>query len=84
MSFEITRDQATGDEALGVALTGHLLLDFPLLSKDTAFSEEERREFGLQGLLPPHVDSLDEQAGLADTGIWVNWSRVAAKMWEPR
>jgi malate dehydrogenase (oxaloacetate-decarboxylating) len=38
------------------------LLDTPTLNKGTAFTEEERAEFGLQGLLPPHVETLDEQA----------------------
>jgi malate dehydrogenase (oxaloacetate-decarboxylating) len=38
------------------------LLGTPALNKGTAFTEEERTEFGLQGLLPPHVESLDEQA----------------------
>jgi malate dehydrogenase (oxaloacetate-decarboxylating) len=38
------------------------LLDTPILNKGTAFTEEERAEFGLQGLLPPHVETLDEQA----------------------
>ena len=38
------------------------LLDTPALNKGTAFTEEERTEFGLQGLLPPHVETLDEQA----------------------
>jgi len=38
------------------------LLDTPTLNKGTAFTEEERTEFGLQGLLPPHVETLDEQA----------------------
>src|SRR5467141_5290066 len=38
------------------------LLDTPILNKGTAFTEEERTEFGLQGLLPPHVETLDEQA----------------------
>ena len=38
------------------------LLDTPALNKGTAFTEEERKEFGLQGLLPPHVETLDEQA----------------------
>ena len=33
----------------------------PLLNKDTAFSVEERRSFGLDGILPGHVSSLDEQ-----------------------
>lgn len=37
------------------------LLDTPLLNKGTAFTEEERTVFGLLGLLPPHVETLDEQ-----------------------
>jgi malate dehydrogenase (oxaloacetate-decarboxylating) len=32
-----------------------------LLNKGTAFTEEERRAFGLDGLLPPAVSSLDAQ-----------------------
>jgi malate dehydrogenase (oxaloacetate-decarboxylating) len=42
--------------------SGMDLLDTPTLNKGTAFTEEERTEFGLQGLLPPHVETLDEQA----------------------
>jgi len=41
---------------------GMALLDTPTSNKGTAFTEEERTEFGLQGLLPPHVETLDEQA----------------------
>src|SRR6267142_2735961 len=37
------------------------LLDDQELNKGTAFTEEERRRFGLEGLLPPHVATLDEQ-----------------------
>lgn len=42
-------------------LTGQLLLDNPLLNKGSAFPEDERREFGLLGLLPPHCSTLEEQ-----------------------
>ncbi|HYZ85049.1 MAG TPA: NAD-dependent malic enzyme [Bryobacteraceae bacterium] len=38
------------------------LLETPLLNKGTAFTEEERAAFGLHGLLPPHIESLDVQA----------------------
>src|ERR1700757_644700 len=38
------------------------LLNTPLLNKGTAFTEKERTRFGLRGLLPPHVETLDEQA----------------------
>jgi malate dehydrogenase (oxaloacetate-decarboxylating) len=37
------------------------LLDTPLLNKGTAFTDGERTQFGLHGLLPPHVEALQEQ-----------------------
>jgi malate dehydrogenase (oxaloacetate-decarboxylating) len=37
------------------------LLDTPLLNKGTAFTEEERGKFALHGLLPPHIEELNEQ-----------------------
>jgi malate dehydrogenase (oxaloacetate-decarboxylating) len=43
-------------------LRGMNLLDTPLWNKGTAFDERERIAFGLQGLLPPHVESLQEQS----------------------
>lgn len=33
----------------------------PLLNKGTSFTEEERDQLGLRGLLPPRVNSLEEQ-----------------------
>ncbi len=52
----------TDAEIHEISLTGSFLLEIPLLNKGTGFTEEERIEFGLQGLLPPHVQSLEEQA----------------------
>jgi malate dehydrogenase (oxaloacetate-decarboxylating) len=37
------------------------LLDTPLLNKGTAFTNEERTMLGLHGLLPPQVETLDQQ-----------------------
>jgi malate dehydrogenase (oxaloacetate-decarboxylating)(NADP+) len=43
-------------------LHGSALLRDPLLNKGTAFTEEERDAYGLRGLLPAHVLTLEEQA----------------------
>jgi malate dehydrogenase (oxaloacetate-decarboxylating) len=42
-------------------LTGYDLLIHPRLNKGTAFTETERNAFGLHGLLPPHVGTIEEQ-----------------------
>jgi malate dehydrogenase (oxaloacetate-decarboxylating) len=42
-------------------LTGFDLINTPMLNKGTAFTDEERCAFGLHGLLPPHVGTLEEQ-----------------------
>jgi malate dehydrogenase (oxaloacetate-decarboxylating) len=55
------RNEQTGERALEVPLFGRLLLDCSLLNKGSAFSEEERRDFGLAGLLPARVSTLEEQ-----------------------
>ncbi len=39
----------------------YALLNDPFLNKGTAFTEEEREQYGLAGLLPPHVQTLQEQ-----------------------
>ncbi|MDH6589030.1 malate dehydrogenase (oxaloacetate-decarboxylating) [Streptomyces sp. SAI-133] len=44
---------------------GAALLADPLLNKGTAFSSEERAELGLDGLLPPATETLEEQTGRA-------------------
>jgi malic enzyme len=53
-----------GPEPVRVPYRGVDLLEQPLLNKDTAFTEAEREVFGLRGLLPPKVLTLEEQVVL--------------------
>ncbi|EKS8352149.1 oxaloacetate-decarboxylating malate dehydrogenase [Bacillus cereus] len=48
--------------ALETTLRGAEVLSTPLLNKGVAFTQNEREELGLKGLLPPAVLTLEEQA----------------------
>src|SRR6516164_5293432 len=50
------RPSAPPDDFRGANLLGR-----PILNKGTAFTEDERSRLGLDGLLPPQVESLDQQ-----------------------
>jgi malate dehydrogenase (oxaloacetate-decarboxylating) len=60
--FETVRD-ARGELRMRVHLEGPALLRMPLLNKGTSFSDEERVALGLDGLLPPHQQTLEQQMG---------------------
>jgi malate dehydrogenase (oxaloacetate-decarboxylating)(NADP+) len=49
--------------------TGYDLLRDPRLNKGTAFTQEERRKYRLEGLLPPTVTNIDLQAARRHTEI---------------
>jgi malic enzyme len=49
---------------LRITFRGRSLLGRALYNKDAAFTHEERDWFGLHGLLPSHVLTLEEQLGL--------------------
>ena len=55
------RDSQEAEQPLEVTLRGQMLLDTPLLNKGSVFSDVERIDFGLLGLLPPHQSTMDEQ-----------------------
>ncbi len=46
-----------------ISKKGFSVLHDPLQNKGTAFTEKERQTLGLEGLLPPRVDSLELQLG---------------------
>lgn len=46
---------------LAVAVKDYALIMNPLLNKGMAFSEQERHDFELHGLIPPHFATLEEQ-----------------------
>jgi malate dehydrogenase (oxaloacetate-decarboxylating) len=61
MKFSIKIDQATGQRYMAVSTKGRdLLLNF-VTNKGTAFSQRERDELDLAGLLPPQVSTMKQQ-----------------------
>ena len=48
---------------------GMVLLRHAMYSKGSAFSREERATFGMEGLLPAHVTTLEQQARRAYRAI---------------
>ncbi|MCC6136392.1 MAG: NAD-dependent malic enzyme [Candidatus Contendobacter sp.] len=58
--FDIKTD-ADGHQYMEVYLEGIALLRLVLSNKGTAFTEDERVALGLDGLLPPQVNTLEQQ-----------------------
>ncbi|MFM2485816.1 NAD-dependent malic enzyme [Celerinatantimonas yamalensis] len=46
---------------LYIPYSGPALLETPLLNKGNAFTEEERTEFNLEGLVPQAIENIEEQ-----------------------
>lgn len=61
LDFKVIHDPDTGEHILETSLSGKPLLTTPQLNKGTAFTHDERKEFGLLGKLPNRVESLEEQ-----------------------
>ncbi len=60
MDFQKKTD-SKGNDYLDVSIASNVLISYPLLNKGMAFSEQERHDFNLTGLLPPHFATLKEQ-----------------------
>jgi malate dehydrogenase (oxaloacetate-decarboxylating) len=61
MTYVRTAPPKEADRLLSVVRNGYELLTDPGLNKGTAFTERERLEFDLNGLLPSHISTLGEQ-----------------------
>src|SRR5215510_1050873 len=59
------RREADGRQTMIAYVDGIALLRLPLANKGTAFTREERIELGLDGLLPPAVNTLEQQVDRA-------------------
>lgn len=59
--FKIIRNAKGNITHIETSLTGNELLSASKLNKGNAFTEEERKAFGLRGLLPHQVETLDQQ-----------------------
>src|SRR5580704_878345 len=68
----ILRSRLNGDGCYKTKARGMAVLTTPLLNKGTAFTMEERKALGLNGLLPPSIVTLDNQA----KGAYAQYQRL--------
>lgn len=61
MAWSTQRDSATGEEYIAVDVIGEPILRDPFTNKGTAFTAREREELGLDGLVPPAINTMDQQ-----------------------
>jgi malate dehydrogenase (oxaloacetate-decarboxylating) len=61
MRFSIKIDPATGQTYVSVPFKGKAVLTDPLLNKGSAFTDRERDDLDLHGLLPPVVSTMRQQ-----------------------
>ena len=61
LNFKEKYDSQTQEKYIETSLTGKPLMTTPQLNKSTAFSYQERLDFGLLGKLPACIETLEEQ-----------------------
>ena len=66
--YRLKQDE-NGRAYVEVPYRGSRLLRHPMYNKGTAFTREERAAFGLEGLLPDAVSSLDQQIARSHRNI---------------
>jgi len=60
-NYREIRDALGRVESIATSLSGVQLLRNPKLNKGSAFTLEERQQFGLQGKLPEHIETMEQQ-----------------------
>ena len=69
---EFKLKRTTSGDRLTVDRSGADLLRLPLYNKGTAFTLQERRELGIEGLLPAQHNDIDKQVGRIFRSIFHN------------
>ncbi len=69
--FSIQIDPTTGEKYIGVSFTGHLLVEHSIYNKGSAFTELEREQLNLTGILPEHCLTMEEQ----ENKVYENYSK---------
>ena len=59
--FLIQMDPVTGERYINVPFKGRMLVEHPIYNKGSAFSQEEREQLDLHGILPEHVSTMEQQ-----------------------
>jgi malic enzyme len=68
LKYRIVKDEK-GEDVFEVDTAGVELLHNPILNKGSAFTLEERKEFGIDGYLPPAVSTLEQQVARRSEGF---------------
>lgn len=69
MNYSLQTDPNTGERYVAVSVRGQDLLQDSVLNKGSAFTLEERDTFGLRGLLPSHVSTMEDHLARARTQL---------------
>ncbi len=69
MSKDTPPYRSSSSTVIRTRLSGFDLLMNPRVNKGTAFTDAERDAFGLHGLLPPHVGTLEDQRERRKTSL---------------
>jgi len=72
--YDLKRDGDT--HRLNVPKHGNSLLRYPLYNKGTGFTDDERKRFGLEGLLPARISDIESQAKRVFKSIMFNQDPV--------